>query len=720
MKQLLFHIIILSLFSPALKAQESNSYVSDTDSLADPSVTALSEIVVETPLVRREADRIVLNVAANPLSAGKDAQELLKTAPGVWATDDALSIYGQSGTAVYIDDRKINMSGNQLMTYLKTIRSSDIATIEIIPKAGAEYSADSAGGVIRINLKRKRVDGISGSAGLNITAGKYKQWYNPFANVSIHSGKWTANLNGNLNGSPSDRYTIYSRSTNAAEALSLDGVSHYKEKSLQGTFMAALFFDPSDSDRFGLQFDYNSNRTHHTSDSRTETCIGAESAGMTYGNYTNHDRFHNFNATFNWSHSLDDEGSVVKLISTYNYQHSSVDEDNMMSWTPTLKDSVYTTDNSNRYNIFVTDLSLRKSFSQALSLNVGARYTFNDIAYKSSHHYLDGNLWIANSAYDYDDSHNENIVAIYASANAQTGRWKFKAGLRGEYFHIGTQHNGTVSDNGFDLFPNVNIAFNLTERGDYTAALGYYRNIRRPTFQSLNPVVRQQSDYSYSVGNPSLTPSFTNAVSLDFVLASKFTIATGCSQTSNAIRQMFISDPEYPERMYLTWDNIGKDRNMFIHGDGFLRLTKWWTLYSSLTYVLTSQQLEANRSYDTFGYVRLVESVTFLLPEDFSLTVNCFYTSKMKIGNITVYPILNLDPTIQKRFGKRWILSLNFENLLQRKNRIRTTSAGYDRLTQSKNYLAAKLALTYNFNSGKTFRSPRIEKNADTSRLTTE
>ena len=141
--------------------------------ILSPSVTTLKEVVVKAPLIRREADRIVLNVAANPLSANKDAQELLKTAPGVWATDDRLSIYGQGGTAVYIDDRKVNMSGNQLMTYLKSIQSASIATIEIIPKAGAEYSADSSGGVIRINLKRNRVDGINGSAGLNLTAGEY-------------------------------------------------------------------------------------------------------------------------------------------------------------------------------------------------------------------------------------------------------------------------------------------------------------------------------------------------------------------------------------------------------------------------------------------------------------------------------------------------------------------------------------------------------------------
>ena len=161
------------------------------------SATTLREVTVTAPLIRREADRIVLNVAANPLSANKTAQELLKTAPGVWATDGSLSIYGQAGTAVYVDDNKVNMSGPQLVSYLKTLPSSSIATIEIIPKGGAEYAADSSGGIIRINLKKVRDDGMLGVAGLNLTGGEEKVWINPFANISLHSGKWTFNLSLN-------------------------------------------------------------------------------------------------------------------------------------------------------------------------------------------------------------------------------------------------------------------------------------------------------------------------------------------------------------------------------------------------------------------------------------------------------------------------------------------------------------------------------------------
>ncbi|MDE6298451.1 MAG: hypothetical protein K2M10_02210, partial [Muribaculaceae bacterium] len=196
--------------------------------------TSLQEILVKAPLIRREADRIVMNVAANPLSANKDAHELLKTAPGVWATDESLSIYGQGGTIVYIDDRKVNLRGVQLMTYLKSIPSSSIATIEIIPKAGAEYNADSSGGVIRINLKRNRIDGLTASSGMNLTAGRNEKWINPFVNLSLHSGKWTANFNGSLNGSPLDRYTSHEESKNRIVSQTLHGVSFHKSKAIQG------------------------------------------------------------------------------------------------------------------------------------------------------------------------------------------------------------------------------------------------------------------------------------------------------------------------------------------------------------------------------------------------------------------------------------------------------------------------------------------------------
>ncbi len=678
--------------------------------------TTLQEVVVKTPLIRREADRIVLNIAANPLSDNKDAQELLKTAPDVWATDDKLSIYGQGGTSVYIDDRKVNMSGSQLMTYLKSIQSSSIATIEIIPKAGAEYSADSSGGIIKINLKHNRVDGLNGSGGLNVTAGEYKQWLNPFINLSLHTGRWTVNFSGNVNGSPSDRYSSYEESTNSSLSQEMTGVSRHKQKTIQGNTSFGVFYDPTDRDKIGLQFDYNPDRTCHTSHSETEM-YSPTFSGTTFGTYESEDRFHNLNVTLNWSHTTDRNGSVLKLISNYNYQCSSATEDNKMSWSYNPNDSVYNTVNRNRYNIFVTDLSFRKVFNPNWNLNVGTKYTYNNVSYRSFHRFFKDESWMPDTRYNFDSSYDENIVALYATAIGKAGRWKFKAGIRSEY--SATTGGITVEDR-FDLFPNANVSYNLTENGDYTVAVGYYRNIRRPSFHSLNPVVRQASDYTYAVGNPNLTPSFTDAISLDFVLAGRFTVAAGYSMTDNPIRQMFTSNPDYPERLYLTWGNEGKNRNIFIHGDGLINITKWWNLYTSLFYMITSQKLTDTGSFDTFSYLQLVASTTFTLPKSFNLTMSCFYNSKMKIGNITVYPILNINPTLQKQFGRHWSVSVGVENMLQMRSKIRTESSGYNRLTYTKTYVTAKIGIIYKFNTGKKFWAPRIEKNTDNSRFSKE
>lgn len=709
-------LVILNLILISWTGISAEETANDSVPVTDDMSSTLQEVVVKAPLVRREADRIVLNVAADPLSANKDAQELLKTAPGVWATDDMLSIYGQGGTTVYIDDRKVNMSGTRLMTYLKTIRSSAIASIEIIPQAGAEYSADSSGGIIRINLKRSRVDGVNGSTGLNVTAGKYKQWLNTFVSMGLHTGQWTVNINGSANGSPSDRYLNREETTNSALALAMTGISRHKMKAIQGNVSLGIFYDPTKNNKFGLQFDYNPETTRNKVLSVTETERYGSNEN-TYGTYTDMERFHNFNVAFNWSRAIGDNGSVMKLISNYTFRASSVKEDNMMSRSHSPVDSVYNTDNLNRYNVFVTELSFRKVFNPDWSLNTGAKYTFNNVSNRSFHSYLNEDLWIPDIRYDFDTSYDENIAGLYVTANGKAGRWKFKAGIRGEYSATG---GGLPTGRRFDLFPNANVAYSISDGGDYTVALGYFRYIRRPSFNSLNPVVRQIADYTYTVGDPNLTPGFTDALSLDFVLAGKFTVAAGYSMTEGPIRQMFKSNPHYPERLYLTWGNEGKDRNAFVHGNGSVNITEWWNLYSSLTYVLTSQKLSREGTYETSGYLQLVAATTFRLPGGFNLTINCFYNSGMRIGNIKVFPILNLNPTLQKQFGRHWSVSAGVDNMLQRKNRIRTSSSGYDRLSCSRSYVEAKVGVTYRFDSGKGFRIPKIERNTDNSRFSKE
>ena len=55
------------------------------------------------------------------------------------------------------------MEPAQLLTYLRSLRADDIQKIEVVPTTGADYDADSSGGIIRITLRKRRENGVEGS-----------------------------------------------------------------------------------------------------------------------------------------------------------------------------------------------------------------------------------------------------------------------------------------------------------------------------------------------------------------------------------------------------------------------------------------------------------------------------------------------------------------------------------------------------------------------------
>lgn len=685
-----------------------------------PITNLLGEVTVQAQFIQREADRIIMNVGGSIVAIGKNTKELLRIAPGVWTTDNSISIYGKSGTRIYVNDRELNLPPKQLMAYLESLDASAIARVEIIANGGAEYSADSTGGIIKIVLKKTRNDGMVGNVGTSVTGGAKKLWVNPNFNISYHYNSLTINLVGSLNGSPFDKGTTYENSINGLANSSIDGESHFKQKVIQSNIMAGAFYDINKYNTIGLEVEYLSGRNSINTASSSHT-ISEINKITTIGNYDVDDNNDNLNVRLNYTSQIDTIGSTIKFISNYNHQRLSVIEDNSMTWISedisAKTDSIYKTNNLSRYNTFTSELKLDKILSKYWRLGSGVKYTRNNVYNNSMPEYLLQSAWVSNTGYDYSAEYNENIVGIYVTANAVYGRWRIKGGLRGEYF---STISSTSSTSYVDFFPNANVSYALTQRekDNYSVSIGYYRNIRRPSFWALSPICRQVSDYSYTVGNPDLKPSYSNSVSLDFILADKFTVATGYSTVSDVILQKFIVDPAHPENMYLTYENDGKDNSFFIHGSGRQPLTKWLSLYGSATYVLNSKKDKSETSYTDYSYVQLFGSAMFSLPYEFYLNLDFSYQSQVQIGNITVYPTLSINPSLRKTFAKnKWALSFSVENLLQSDYKIRAVSAGYDRLRIMKSYSAFTLSVTYNFNVGKNFRAKRMESNIDRSRL---
>lgn len=157
------------------------------------SATRIEGVVVKAQLIRREADRFVVDVANAPAAIGKDGIELLERAPGVWIDDEKISINGKSGSKVYVNDRELRMEPEQLLTYLRSLRAEEIRRSRWYPSREPIHDADASGGIIRITLRKQRENGVQGSVSMRTQQSDIAHVYYPGANVAAHTGKWDFN-----------------------------------------------------------------------------------------------------------------------------------------------------------------------------------------------------------------------------------------------------------------------------------------------------------------------------------------------------------------------------------------------------------------------------------------------------------------------------------------------------------------------------------------------
>ena len=89
---------------------------------------SLKEVVVQgkAKTYERLVDRLVFNVENSISAIGGDALDALKNTPSVKIKNDQISIVGKSTVNVLVNDRILQMNGEDLMSYLKSIPSANI------------------------------------------------------------------------------------------------------------------------------------------------------------------------------------------------------------------------------------------------------------------------------------------------------------------------------------------------------------------------------------------------------------------------------------------------------------------------------------------------------------------------------------------------------------------------------------------------------------------
>ena len=683
------------------------------------SATDIEGVVVKAQLVRREADRFVVDVANAPAAIGKDGIELLERAPGVWIDGEKISINGKSGSKVYINDRELRMEPEQLLTYLRSLRAEEIQKIEVVPTTGADYDADSAGGIIRITLKKRRENGIDGSVSFNTSQAEIVNKYNPSANINIHSGRtdFYASAWGSFGG---DRTTTDEQTRYDAADKALNAHSEMKGRNRSFGASAGTVFEINPRHSVGAEFEYWRNRDGEPNDSYTDfRDCGTVTRTDSY--FDKLDRRNNYSATFNYIWKIDTLGSTLKLLADYTRRENDTRNDNTSRITAPggVLDSVYRDNSASLYNITTATLALEKNFSPRWSLKAGAKYTYNDMHNNALYEYRKGDVWLRNEQQSFTIDYTENIAAAYGIVSAKLGDWSLVAGLRGEYTH--TTGKGVEQDY-FSLFPNANVSYSFSREKGWSLIAQYARTIERPRFWSLNPQRMQISDYTYQTGNPSLDPAFRHDVSLTLVMAHKYTLTGGVQLVDDEIQQTMRTDPENPDLLQLAWVNYDATKGYYLSANLPFQPAKWWQLNADITYMRRGQRVEQHGAEEFFnwGFVNL--STTFTLPAKFYIDLSYRYQTRLDLGNCWVEPDHRLQAGIKKRFGDRFTASFSVQNLLDQGQVIGARGDGFVRTVNARqtwSNRSYRIGVTWNFKSGKAFKRKAVEagSEAEKSRL---
>lgn len=676
------------------------------------SSTEIEEVVVKAQLIRREADRFVVDVANSPVAVGKDGVDLLKTAPGVWVQEDAISVNGNSGTKVYVNDRELKLDGDQLMTYLRNLHAEDIQKIEVVPQSGADFDADSSAGIILITLKRQRNDGLLGSLSYTYRGGEYTSYHNPYLNLNYNRGGFNlygsgwVNVGDNL--SESREQTTF-----LLRDMHLESASRQEEDFLHWGGKLGALYEFNSRHSVGAEFEY----WHNGSDESTPSTTLVQEAGVRTDNaslYLQENRRDNYTVTLNYIYRIDTLGSHLKFLTDYTYR--AIDDANDNSTCKQslglVTDSLYRERSRSRYGIYTATLALEQVLSPTWRLKAGAKYTRNNTRNEAEYRYRKAEEWLPSVVDDYAINYTENIGALYLIASGRVGRFSLTAGLRGEYTYT-TGKADDLSQDYLSLFPNAHLAWQLDKQACHSLVASYSRSIRRPSFWNLTPARMAISDYSYQTGNPELKPAFNNQYSLTLTMWHRYSLSLNVTNHTDAIQQVMEPDPRDPDILMLTSRNLPDDNSYNASLSVPVQLTKWWQWNTNAGATRLAQRLTPESPVTYSNFASWYTAMTFMLPAKFIIELSYYGNTNLQVSNISIGKQHIFGASVKKRlFNERLTLTLAGNNLFNYTQDISAIQPEFQRsysIRQPWGSRVISFSASYNFNAGKSFQKRSVE-----------
>lgn len=667
-------------------------------------------------LVSHSGDKLIFDIENSPLREGYNGLEILRRSPKLQISSDGSVQLRKKEVQIHINGRKTNMSQEDLNSYLASLSSEDIKSIEIQDVGGAEEEASNSGGVVNILLKK----GSYGFRGI-IKAGysHYESKYNnAFGDVNLTYGqeKWNTYLiygasKNNNKGKYNNEFVYRSNSRIQQQ----EGAFFNNNKSYN--LRTGIMFYPSVKHEFGVEF-----FTRNTKDKFIDNqLVKIYDPALVIDGETNSltkDMTNIWYLTINYKYTIDTLGSYLKFIGDYGSNKLSRNNTGEITYgLGSIENSSFLFDSKAPSTYYTGQIDWSQNLKSNWQLFSGIKFNRidrNNELYSYERINQDWQL-IPTGNEDFENS--ENIFAVYSSIEKSINKSNYlKIGLRGEHTSTKGRNelNGEdVAKSYFDLFPTLFYKYSMDSKRFFS--LSYRRSIFRPSFRDLNPFIIKQSDFLYQKGNPELTPQYNQRIDFTYG-ANKNEISFFTRFSKDLIQQVYFVEGDIN---YVQPLNFGKENNTGIDHTYSGNISKWlYTNISSGVYYYSFRSAELKESRPTFyNYIYLQAK----LPKNVMIELFSNYDYRSQYRNTLGAYQYGLDLIVQKRMLKdQLIAKLAITDLLNtRRDKNFSTYQDFTfdfyqkRLTR-----ALSLSVQYTFkNKGKTKYSNVESDNQSRNRL---
>jgi hypothetical protein len=671
---------------------------------------SLEEVVLlgKKPTIIRLADRLVFTVENSIVSNG-NTWEILQRTPGVINSQDNLLIRGQNAT-VFLNDRKIQLSPDELKTLLKNLGGDTVKSIEVIANPPAQYDAED-GPVLNIITKKSITSGYKGTVTV--------------ANTYAVFPKYTFGTSHYFKSEKLNLFANYSFNKRK-DFKEVDSYINFKENGMR-TARWDIDFDRitrSDGHNANVILDYDINKKNTISFS----ALGFLSPDMTFRNKTFTDvqgvgDADSFNIDTNSQLNTDEVNLALDLkydlalkegsLSTnVHYTHFDrdrtqfLDSDYFTDQDLVFQNVDFSTAAEQEIDIYTVQLDYETKLG-AVDVEAGAK--ISTISSRSKIDFFDVNndVQTFNSGLSDNFIYDENVYAAYLSVGREWDTWSVKAGVRAEQ----TESVGTsivldaVQDlNYLEWFPTGYLQYAPNDNNSF--AMDYGRRLTRPRYQDLNPFSYFITENNVSQGNPNLLPAFANKFNLNYTYKGSYSFDLYYTDNGeNIVTLPFQDNSNFVFRTNrqnaLESVSYGFD---ITHGRTIVK--GWYSfLYTSLFHeeetflAIESDNAVVTNEVDGV-YVSLTNYLTLNKAKTFTGELSVAYFSQFLSGSYKQEANTNLTAGLRYSFWKkRASLQVTVSDILgeanaQLSSRYLNQDNGYFAVPETQN---VRIGFTYNF-----------------------